>query len=72
MSSINCQVELAPRDECQTSKVDQDMVDYLIRKVSKNPDITLNTLKEQIYMDLSEKQMYGHCGLKIKLYKVPE
>ena len=49
-------------------KVDQGMADYLIGKVSEKPVITLKTMEEQTL----EKPMYGHRGLKVELYEVPE
>ena len=61
---VNDQVEPAPSGGRRASKVDQDMVNYLIGKVSENLVITLKTLKEQMHADLPEKQMYGHRGQK--------
>ena len=49
---VNGQVEPASRGRRRVSKVDQDMVDYLIGKVSENLVITLKTLKEQMHVDL--------------------
>ena len=40
---VNGQVEPAPRGGRRAFKVDQDMVDYLIGKVSKSLVITLKT-----------------------------
>ena len=59
---INGQVEPAPRGGRRASKMDLDMVDYLIGKVSKNPVITLKTLKEKIHTDLPEKQLSQSKG----------
>ena len=69
---VSDRVEPAPRGGRRASKVDQDLVHYLMGKVSENLVITLKTLKEQTHADLPKKQIYGRRGLKVELYEVPE